>query len=160
MGKRTTAVAVFVVASLAFAVAGLAYFAATGSGQGPAYLANTQNLTVSPASPSGSELYPGGSADIAATVHNPNAGPVHIHSFVLDLSQGGGTGITDDKSPDCPASSVTFNGPALHDGGLTDFVFPPGDTTLTLSNALTMSLSAPDACQGATFTVYLQAANA
>ena len=152
--------AIFALAALAFAAAGLAYFKATGTGQGSAQPANVQDLTVSPAAPSGSALYPGGSADLAATVHNPNVGPVQIHSFVLDLSQGGGTGITDDKSPDCPASSVTFNGPALHDGGLTDFVFPTGDTTLTLTNALTMSITAPDACQGATFTVYLQAANA
>jgi len=150
IGKRAAAVVTFVVAALAFAAAGLAYFGTTGSGTGTAQQASLQNLTISPATPTGSVLYPGGSADIAATVHNPNPGQVQIHSFVLDLSQGGGLGITDDKSPDCPASSVTFNGPALHDGGLTDFVFPTGDTTLTLTNALTMSVTAPDACQGAT----------
>ena len=52
---------------------------------------------------------------------------------------------------------MTFNGPLLNGG--TDFVFPPGTSSLTLHDALSMSTSAENACQGATFTVYLQASN-
>jgi len=163
MGKRAMGIAIFAVAALAFALAAFAYFTATGSGHGPAHLSDVHALTVSPAAPAGSTLYPGGSADIAATVQNPNSGPVHIHSFVLDTgepsdgissdtvgcSSGGNTGSS--------SSSVTFNGPVTNGGG--DFVFPPGDTTLTLPNALSMSTTAENACQGATFTVYLQASS-
>lgn len=178
MGKRVTAVAVFVAAAFAFAVAGLAYFTTIGSGHGYVSVANTQNLTVSSALHSGalggasaasdvgagsSALYPGGSADLTAIVHNPNPDPVRIHSFVLDLGRPS-EGITNDRSgctsggnTGSSTNSVTFNGPVLN--GATDFDFLPGNTTVTLHNALSMSTSAENACQGATFTVYLQAAS-
>lgn len=161
VGKR--AAAIIGVAVLAFAAAGLAYFIVAGSGEGAAQLAATQDLTISVASPASSALYPGGSADVTATVHNPNAGPVHIHSFVLDTSGGHPTGIASDASgcssggnTGSSSNSVTFNGPATN--GSNDFVFPSGDSSLTLQNALSMSTAAENACQSATFTVYLQAA--
>ena len=149
------------VAGLALAVAGLAYFAATGRGNGSANLVEVQSLAVSPASPAGSALYPGGSSDVSATVHNSNSFTVHVHAFALDTGEPS-DGITND-APGCTsggntgssASSVTFTGPVTNGSG--DFVFPPGDTTLTLPNALSMSTTAENACQGATFTVYLQA---
>lgn len=161
--KRTTAALTFVLAALVLAAAGLAYFATTGSGSGSAQLANVQSLSVSPTAVTGSALYPGGSSDVAATVHNPNSFSVHVHAFALDTG-GPSDGIAND-APGCTSggntgsssSSVTFSGPVTNGGG--DFVFPPGDTTLTLPNALAMSTTAENACQGATFTVYLQAAS-
>lgn len=161
--KRALAAATFAgVATLAFAATGLAYFSASGSGQGSAQLAHAKGLTVSAVSPAGSALYPGGSADVAASVDNPNSFPVHVHAFVLDTSAGHATGVTNDESgcssggdTGSSSSSVTFNGPLLN--GSTDFVFPPGTSSLTLHDALSMSTSAENACQGATFTVYLQA---
>ncbi len=165
IGKRTKGAVIFAVATLAFAGAGVAYFTATGSGSGSLEVANMQPLTVSPAAPAGSALYPGGSADVAATVHNPGADSVHVHSFVLDVTQPS-DGIANDESgctsggnTGSSTNSVTFNGPVLHDSGATDFVFPHGDTTLTLPSALSMSATAENACQGATFTVYLQASS-
>jgi len=146
--RRTKAAAIGAAAVLAFAAAGLAYFTATGSGSGPAYVGNAEGLTISSAAPL-SELYPGGSSDLAATVHNPSPVAVHVHSFVL-----GPDGITNDK-PGCGAGDVAFDGPVTNGGG--DFVFPPGDSALTLPNAISMSPSAADACQGATFTVSLEA---
>ncbi len=140
------------VAALALGAAGLAYFTATGSGSAPGYVANLQSLTLSSASPTGSALFPGGSTDVAATVNNPNSVSVHVHAFALDTSQAD-DGIAID-APGCSRGSVTFNGPATNGGN--DFVFPPGDTALTLANALSMSNTAENACQGATFTVYLQ----
>ena len=145
---KTRNVAALTIAALAFAAAGLAYFSATGSGSGSAHLFNLQGLAVSSAAPS-SELYPGGSSDLAATVDNPNPTPVHVHSFVL-----GPSGITNDK-PGCGAGDVAFDGPVTNGGD--DFVFPPGDSALTLPNAISMSPTAADACQGATFTVSLEA---
>ena len=163
MSKRAIGIAVVAAAALAFALAAIAYFTATGSGHTPGYVASAQSLTVSPTAVAGSALYPGGSSDVAATVHNPNSFSVHVHAFALDTgepsdgissdtvgcSSGGNTGSS--------SSSVTFNGPVTNGGG--DFVFPPGDTTLTLPNALSMSTTAENACQGATFTVYLQASS-
>lgn len=155
LGKRTTGAAIFVVVALVFASAGVAYFIATGSGGGSADSATAQGLTISVASPGSSALYPGGSADLAASVHNPNSNPVHVHSFVLDTSQADdGIAIA---AAGCSRGSVTFNGPATN--GANDFVFPPGDSSLTLHNALSMSATAENACQSATFTVYLQASS-
>jgi len=128
--------------------ASLAYFTAAGSGSGSTQLANAQGVSVTMATPAGS-LYPGGSSDVAATVHNPNPIAVHIHSFVL-----GPGGITNNH-PGCGAGDVTFDGPVTNGGG--DFVFPPGDSALTLPSAISMSPTAADACQGATFTVSLEA---
>ena len=152
------------VATLAFSASGLGYFIAPGSGHGAAQLAHAQGLTVSAAAPADSALYPSGSADLAATLDNPNGFPVHVHAFVLDTSAGHATGITNDKSgcssggdTGSSSSSVTFNGPFRNDGA--DFVFQPGTTSLTLHDAISMSNSAENACQGATFTVYLQASN-
>ena len=162
--KSAMVVATFVVATLAFSAAGLGYFTAPGAGEGSIQVANAKPLTVSAVSPAGSALYPGGSADVAASVDNPNSFPVHVHAFVLETSAGHATGITNDKSgcssggdTGSSSSSVTFNGPLRNDGA--DFVFQPGTTSLTLHDALSMSNSAENACQGATFTVYLQASN-
>ena len=156
-------VATFTVAVLALSAAGFAYFTAAGTGQGSAQPATAQDLTVSAVSPAGSTLVPGASADVAATVSNPNPIPVHVHAFVLDLTQASG-GIGNDRSgcssggyTGSSSSSVTFNGPFLN--GPADFVFPPGDSSLTLHDALSMSASAENGCQGATFTVHLQASN-
>jgi hypothetical protein len=161
--KRTTVVAMFAVALLAFSAAGFAYVTTAGKGQGSAQLANTQDLTVSAVPPASSALYPGASADVAATVNNPNPIPAHVHAFVLDLTEPSG-GISNDRSgcssggyTGSSSSSVTFNGPFLN--GSADFVFPPGDSSLTLHDALSMSASAENACQSATFTVHLQASN-
>ena len=161
MGTRARAAAIFAIATLALAAAGLAYFTATGSGLGSAQPATPQDVTIAVASPAGSALYPGGSADITATAHNPNSGPVHIHSFVLDTSGAHPTGITSDEAgcssggnTGSSSNSVTFNGPATNGGN--DFVIPAGDSSLTLENALSMSTTAENACQGATFTVYVQ----
>jgi hypothetical protein len=163
-GKKTMAAATFVVAALAFAAAGLAYYTTSGTGDGPAQLAHAQNLTVTPADPApAASLVPGSSTSVEATVHNPNTYAVRVHSFVLNLGQAS-EGIVNDK-PGCSSggntgsstSSVTFNGPVTDVGS--DFVFAPGDTALTLPGALTMHTSAEDACRGAAFTAYLQASN-
>jgi hypothetical protein len=139
-----------------FALASVSYgfFTVGGSGTGSAQLAGVQDLTVSAAAPTGSALDPGGSADLAAEVVNPNPAPVHVHAFVLDLSPVHPAGIVSNHDG-CPATSVTFNGPISNGGA--DFVFPPGTSSLVLHDALSMSRSAEQACQGATFGVYLQA---
>jgi hypothetical protein len=163
-GKKTAAAVTFTIAAFAFAAAGLAYYTTSGTGNGSAQLVHAQNLTVTPADPvPAPSLVPGSSTSVEATVHNPNTYAIHVHAFVLNLGQSS-DGITNDK-PGCSSggntgdstSSVTFNGPVT-DGG-SDFVFAPGDTDLTLPGALTMHTSAEDACQGASFTVYLQASN-
>jgi hypothetical protein len=147
--KVTTALAAMAGAAV-FAAAGLAYWSTTGGGTASARLAHAEQLTVSPAStPPDAALVPGGTAAVVAVVHNPNDFAVHVASFALASS-----GV-DVDAPGCPADSVAFAGP-IDDGG-SDFVFAPGDTRLSLPDALRLSADAPDACQGATFTVHLEA---
>ena len=163
MARQARAGAVLVVAAIALGAAALAYFTATGSGHAPAHVATAQNLTISSAAVASSALYPGGSSDVDATVHNPNSFAVHVHAFTLDTGESSdgiasdAFGCTSGGNTGSSTNSVTFNGPVTNGGS--DFVFGSGDTTLTLPDALSMSTTAENACQGATFTVYLQASS-
>jgi hypothetical protein len=144
--KRIVLVAALAIAATAIGVA-IAAWTTGGSGSGQAKAGTAQNLTISVGTPSGS-LYPGGTADVAATIHNPNPYSVHVSSVSLgtvtaDLSGCAGTDVTV-VSPqtagwDVPASS---------------------NLDVDLAGAISMKTTAPDACQGAMFTVALTATGA
>jgi hypothetical protein len=143
-------VAVLVVAAVAFA-----FWTASGSGSGSADSASsTQDLTLSGGTPSAA-LYPGGDADVAVTISNPNAFPVHIDSLVLDT---GGFGV-DDNHNTCDTSTLGFTSQDNSGNGW-DVPAKVGGTdgslSVDLANAISMSGSADDACQGASFTVHLK----
>lgn len=127
------------------------YFRNGASGSGTALVAAVQPVTLTPATPTGG-LYPGGSADVALTVSNPNSGAVTIASLALDTSRGtNGLGV-DGGHSGCDLSAITFTGAA------TGWTIPAqaGAYPIDLPGAIAMAPSAADACQGATFTVYLQ----
>src|SRR5262249_35460461 len=144
---------VLAVALIASAAAGTsrAYFTAPGTGTGTAAAANALRVTLTPATPT-AELYPGGSADVALAVSNPNAGTVVIPSFVLDTSRGDDGLDVDDDHGGCNLSALTFTGAA----GSWTIPAHAGSFTIDSPGAVALSTSAADACQGATFTVYLK----
>jgi hypothetical protein len=143
---------------LGVAAGAWAYWGASGSGSGSASSANAQAVTVSVASPA-SELYPGGSADVALSVSNPNAFQVSIPSLALDTSQGTNGLDVDAAHSGCDVSTLAFT-PQSNSGG--GWKVPPkvgsadGSLGLDLADAVSMSGSAANACQGATFTVHLK----
>jgi hypothetical protein len=131
-----------------------AYFTHPSTGNGPASVAAAAAVTIAPATPTGG-LYPGGSADVALTISNPNPFQVRVGSLVLDTSRGTGGFAVDAGHAGCSAPRLSFPD---NSGGGTGWYVPPNDALdLDLPAAITMGVGADDACQGATFTVYLEA---
>jgi hypothetical protein len=145
-------------AALAIAGGALAYWSTVGSGSGSASSADTQTVTISTASPT-SQLYPGGSAAVALTISSPNGFQVSIPSLALDMSQGTNGFDVDGAHTGCDVSALSFTPQSNSGDGWT---VPPrvgttdGSIDLDLDGAVSMSGAAANACQGATFTVYLK----
>jgi len=132
-----------------------AYFRATGSGSASATTASTSSLTLSAGSPT-AQLYPGGQATVVLTVTNPNTASIKIGSLALDTAQGTSGFAVDGGHSSCGLGVLSFTTQTNGGNGWT--VAGSGTLPVTLTNALSMSAAAANACQGATFTVYVQAA--
>lgn len=145
-----------VLALLLSAVAASAVIAAwvtNGSGPGYAKAQTASNLTLSDASASTTaDLYPGATGSVKLKVTNPNPFPVRITSVAKQASA-----ITSDKGAACDASTgVTFSDQT----GLALDVAAGATTTLTLANAISMSNASDNSCQGAVFTIPVNATGA
>ena len=148
--RRTAAVAL--VAALVGAGAAFAYFSTAGSGDGAASVTTAAPLTIAPATPTG-DLYPGGTGDVALSLANPNDFPLHVDALVLDTSLGTDGFAADAGHAACVNPDLTFVASAADAGwdvGANDAL------ELDLAGAIAMGPEADDACQGATFTVYLK----
>jgi hypothetical protein len=157
--RRILAIGVVVVAIVAMGGAADAIWTGSGGGSGSASSATVTPVTLSPGTPDGS-LYPGGSADVVLTVHNPNAAEVHIGSLSLDTARGDGGYAVDALHPTC--SVATFGFSASTNGGA-GWTVPSQDRgvagvlAIALPDAVSMDENAANECQGATATVYLTA---
>ena len=120
----------------------------TGSAAGGATIA--QGLVVTPFTPSGSaaSLYPGGPAGPAYfTVQNPNPYAVNITGYQW------GTPVSSNPTA-CPSSNVSVDSGAP----TTVSTAVPANTTsspLGVNGVLDLAHSAPNGCQGVSFTVPL-----
>lgn len=140
------------------ALAGIAaaVWSSVGLGSGSASAGTTVAVTLTPGTPS-AMLYPGARTDVVLSVTNTNSAPVRIGSFSLDTARGSSGFVADVGHAGCVLSTLSF---AQQSFGWT---VPAksgsvnGSLAVTLTNALTMSTSAVNSCQGATFTVYLTA---
>lgn len=157
--KIVALTALIAVLTLGIAGAAYGYWRASGSGSGTGSTGTTVAVTLGPGVPSGS-LYPGGQANVVLTVTNTNAVNVSISSLSLNTTQGTNGFSVDAGHASCSVAALTF---ATQTNGGTGWTVPArvgavnGTLPITLPNALAMSTSAADACQGATFTVYLAA---
>ena len=131
-----------------------AIFNGEGTGSGGAQAGAEQAVTFSPATAAAS-LYPGGSADVSLTVSNPNDAPAVIHSIALDPAHGASGFGVDSGHSACDLSALSFIG--SYNGG-TGWTVPAQASAfaIDLPASLAMATSAVNACQGATFTVYLE----
>lgn len=151
------------VATVAAVVAGgaFAYFTTTGSGSASAQVGTVSTVSITPATPTTS-LYPGGSAEVAATFDNPNDTVAHVPSLVLDTSQGTNGFSVDSGHPGCDVSTLHFTATPQDNGG-SGWDVPAkaggndGVTPVMLADAVSMDGDAANACQGASFKVYLKA---
>lgn len=139
----------------------LAYWSETGTGTGTgATAAAAAVVTLAPATPTAS-MYPGGNGDVSVAAMNPGATEVVLPSLQLDTTQGTAGLTVDAGHSACPTTAFTF---VPQDNGGAGWTVPgssggnAGHVVLNLPQALQLAASAPDACQGATVTVYLRAA--
>ena len=138
------------VGALVGAATAFAAWTAGGSGSATATAASASTLSIT--GNSASSLFPTGSSDLALTISNPNP-----YAVAVSTISSGGSVTVDAAHAGCNVSSVSFN--AASGTGLS-VVVPAasgsaGTTTVTLTNAVSMSNAAVNACQGATFTVPL-----
>lgn len=148
-----------VAAALFLATGAVGYWTAPGSGTASATLDNPLALTMSPGTPA-TQMSPGTSASVAASVSNPNPYAVQISSITLDNAQGSGGLAVDAGHSGCGLSVLSFTTQTNSGAGWTvpaKVGVTPGSLTISMSSALAMATSAANACQGATFTVYLAA---
>ena len=154
--KKLALGAVVVVAGAAIGIA-IAAWTTGGSGSGQAQAGSAASMTISAGTPT-SSLYPTASADVAATISNPNPYKVHVSSIAL------GAVTVDAGHSGCNTSSVSVTSPQTN--GVTGWDVPAksggvnGSLNVDLTNAISMDNTANDSCQGATFTVALTATGA
>jgi hypothetical protein len=156
---RLLPAALLVILALLVGGVAYAYWSGSGSGAGSATTGTTVAVTLSQGTPT-TLLYPGGQANVALTVSNPNVSPVHIGSLALDTGQG----TNGFSASGCTVADAALSFTTPQTNGGAGWTVPAkvaavnGTLPVTLANALAMSLDAASACQGATFTVYVAAA--
>jgi hypothetical protein len=148
---KRAVVAGFVLALTMSGVA-VAYWSSAGSGSGSAAAGTITSLSLTPGTPS-NRLYPGSSADVSLTITNPNAVVVRVPRLTLDTSQGTNGFSADASHSGCGLAALAFTTQTNAGSGWN--VPASGSLAVTLSGALAMAASASNACQGATFTIFL-----
>jgi hypothetical protein len=154
--RKFIAVASLAIAGSVVAVA-IAAWTTGGSGSGQAQAGTATSMTISAGTPS-SSLYPTASADVAATISNPNPYKVHVSSIAL------GAVTVDGGHSSCNTSSVSVTSPQTNGGSGWDVPAKSGGVNgslgVDLASAISMDNTANDSCQGATFTIALTATGA
>jgi hypothetical protein len=136
-----------------------AFWSGGGSGTGNGGSGTVQAVTLSPGTTSGG-LQPGGQRDVVLTVTNPNLAEVTVQSLAVDTSQGTSGYSVDAGHAGCNVNALSFT---TQTNGGAGWTIPQkigavnGTLSVTLTNALSMSAAASNACQGATFTVFVAA---
>jgi hypothetical protein len=156
---RLAVTSLLVVLALAGAGSASAFWRGSGTGTGSGTTGTTLPVTLGPGSPTAT-LYPGGVTNVVLTVTNPNRHAVRIDSLALDTGQGtGGFGV-DAGHAGCAVLTLSFisqtnGGAGWSVPGRVGAV--DGTHSITLAGALAMGMGAANACQGASYTVYLAA---
>jgi hypothetical protein len=143
-----------IVALVAAAAAG-AFWTLGGAGQGTVSAENVASVTLTPGTAT-TDLYPGGSGDVAVSIANSNTYRAYVGSLVLDTSSGTNGFSVSGGQPGCDPAAVSYT--TQSNGGAGWFVPAAGTLDLDLANAVDLGVGAASECQGATFIVYLLAA--
>lgn len=152
--REITILGVVILALLTAASAG-AYWTLRGAGAGTVSAETVASVTLTPGTAT-SDLYPGGSGDVAVSIQNANTYQAYVGSLMLDTSRGTNGFSVSGGQPGCDPAAVSYT--TQSNGGAGWFV-PTGSTLdLDLANAVDLGTAAASECQGATFIVYLLAA--
>ena len=122
-----------------------ALWSANGSGGGEARALTAQSVTVN-AAVGAADLYPGFAAgDVYFTLTNPNPYPIVFTSVTPGA-------ITSSNAGACPASNVTV---ASATGLSLTVAANSTSGSQSIADVVSMQSTAPDGCQGVTFTIAL-----
>lgn len=123
-----------------------AYFTASGTKTGNATVGTDVIVTVTAAT-AANDLFPGTSGTVRFTLKNTN-------SFTTNFTSVTGASVTSGNPGGCPASNIIVATLPLT---ITKITVAAGQTTgtQTISTLISMSSTAPNACQGVAFTVSL-----
>lgn len=142
--KRKVGIAGIVAALLIGGGVAAALWSATGVGTGSAKATSAQQATVNAVTGT-ADLYPGNAnGDVFFTVTNPNPYPITFTSMTA--------GTITSATPGCAASLVTVAGAT---GLSINVAANSTSATQSIADVVTLSSLAPDACQGASFTIAL-----
>jgi hypothetical protein len=136
-----------------------AYWSASGSGAASGGTGTTVPLVLTPATPTAS-LRPGSTSNVVLVATNSNIATVKVSTFALDTTQGTSGFSVDAAHSGCTLSALSFT---TQSNGGAGWSVPGkigstnGTLSISLPGALAMSTGAANACQGATFTIYLVA---
>jgi hypothetical protein len=142
--KKKAVVAGVLIAALLGGTAAYALWTANGSGSGTAKAITAQSITVN-ASTGTADLYPGFTGKVYFTLTNPNPYPVTFNTMTA------GTVVSGDTT-NCPSANVTASGASSLS------LTVAGNSTsaqLSIAGVVTMASTAPNGCQGVSFTVPL-----
>jgi hypothetical protein len=156
--RRSVGAWVAIAIAVGLTTGALAYWAGPGSGSASTVLADTQPLTFAPGTAS-NQLFPGDDTSVSIIAINPNSFFVHIGSIALDSDDPNAI-EADAAHSGCNLSSLHF---VTQNNAANGWAVPPragttdGTLTIEMAEALTMSSEAASACQGAVFTVHVEA---
>jgi len=157
--RRAVLVSLLVVAAVLIGGAANAYWRGSGGGTGSAATGTMLAVTLTPGTATAG-LYPGGTTSVVLTVTSSNSSSARLGSLALDTTQGTGGFAVDGGHSACAVSALSFT---TQTNGGAGWTVPAkvgavnGSLSITMTTALAMGVSAANACQGATFTVYLTA---
>ena len=149
--KRPFGMAIRVLTAALVAALGLfvgtayASFTSSGSGSGDATTGTLQSVTIEASATPTSTLLPGGKADLALTVANPNSFPVTMTA----VSPGSGP-VTVTGAVGCSATDADVSVTAKV--GLRT-TLTPGTSTVDIATGAVMGAGSASACQHATFHI-------
>lgn len=158
-GRAGGVVASLVVAGVVTGVVAVAVEAVMtlGTGTGTAAASSAVPVTLGRAT-GGADLRPGGRGTVRLVATSSAEAVVRLARLDLDTARGDG-GFTTDR-PGCPGSAFGFT---AQDRGGEGWAVPAraggvdGSLAIALPGAVSMTSTAPDACQGVTVTVHLRA---
>jgi hypothetical protein len=148
--------ALVLIAVMALSGAAVARWGVTGAGSGSASAGTVSAVTLTPGTPA-AQLVPGAQAAVVLSVTNPNTASIRIGSLALDTTQGSGGFAVDAGHSGCVLSALSFATQTNAGAGWT--VPGNGSLPVSLTGSLSMAATAANACQGASFTVYLRVAS-
>jgi hypothetical protein len=162
--NRAGALLLAATVALGLAAGAFAYWMSTGSGEATTVLESPEQLTLEAQTSSQRQLVPGDTSSVSVLATNPNPYFVTITSLTLNAGAGTAGLDVDAGHSGCDLSKIHFTSqdPPVGIFGPGWRVPPKVDTTdgtlsIEIGDALSMDANAPNACQGADFTIHLAA---